>query len=188
MEKTLFVSSAVTNSSAYNSSRPDLGDLENVGTLRWIDDKIYRWVQNRNDAALAVGNVVFHSFAAGADSLKWVIDGATADLGYMAGVVASTSIAVGTTTPTVNYSDGGYGWIQILGYNADADVLPDTDSTPAAGATLFGLDGQLYVDGENDTAMGTAPLYTRNLLLLEAVSQDTAQAIAATKVYINCLG
>ena len=184
MEKTLFVSGAVTKSSAYNASRPDLGDLENVGTLRWIDDKIYRWVQNRNDAALAVNDVVFHTFSDGEDSLKYVRDGATADLAYMAGIVASTSIAIGTSGNS--YADGGYGWIQIYGYNAAAKVLPDTNSTPAAGATLFGLDGTLYVDGENDIAMNTPPNHSRTLLLLEAVTMDTTSTVTTAKVFVCC--
>jgi len=163
----------------------DAGDVEGVGTLRWIGNKLYRWVQNRHSAALAAGDVVFHTFSDGADAEKYVRDGATADLGFMAGVVASTAIAVGTSDES--YADGGYGWVQVLGYCAAANVLPDTNATPAAGATLYGVDGQVYVNGQAVTAMGTAPIYLKNLMLLEAVTMDTYATVTTAKVLVSCL-
>jgi hypothetical protein len=187
MNKQIFVTGAVTESRPYRSDLPNYGDVEGVGTLRWVGDKLYQWVQNRHSAALAAGDVVYHSFADGADAEKWVSRCTDLNLGYMAGVVASTAIDVGTTTPAVDYSDAGYGWIICQGYYPAAAILSSTSTAAAAGATLFGQSGLLTVaPGLGRTVMGTAPLYTRNLLLLEAVTTATTAAAGTAKVYVNC--
>ena len=185
MEKVLFVTSSVLDSSSYNSNRVDSGDLEGVGVLRWVDDKIYRWCQNRHSAALAVNDVVFHSYANLANAAKWVLDGATADLGFMAGVVASTAIAVGTTVPTVNYSNGGYGWVQVLGYNAAVAVLPSGTTDIAAGHIGIGADGTRTL--AFGTAMGDAILYSRGVMFLAATASMETPAATTVKGWVSCL-
>jgi len=177
MEKQLFVTNSILQS-VTNAQ----GDVEGVGTLRWVGDKLYRWVHNTLNVALAAGDVVGHYFADGADAFKLIENGATDDLGLLAGVVASTSIAASTADGT---ADGGYGWIQVLGYHAAAAILPSTTADVAAGATLVGADGLLTADGGNAVAMGTEPKYVRNLLLMEAVASATVATTAG--VYVNCL-
>ena len=183
MEKQLFVTKLVTESSAYSATRPDAGDLEGVGTLRWIGDKLYRWVQNRHSAALAANDVVFHTFSDTSNAEKYVRDGATADLGFMAGVVASTAIAVGTSG--ASYVDGGYGWIQVLGSNAAVAVLPDGSTAMAAGHSLIGANGTLTA--AYGTIMGTAPLHFKGLLLLEACASMQTPAATTKICWISCL-
>lgn len=187
MNKQIFVTGAVTESRPYRSDMANLGDVEGVGTLRWVDDKLYRWVQNRDDTALAAGDVVSHLMANAGNMLKWVTACATADFGTTAGVVASTTIDVGTTTPTVDYSDGGYGWIQIKGYCASAAIYLSATTTATAGATMVaGTDNVKAAYPGLSVAMSTAPKYARHLILLETIATATAAASTA-KVYINCL-
>jgi len=168
MEKQLFVTKSVTETKS--------SDVEGVGTLRWVGNNCYRWVYNNHSTGFVEGSVVFHTFSDGANALEKIADGATADLGFMAGIVMAETLAAGE-----------YGWIQCLGYNATALVLPDTNATPAAGATLKGVNGQSYATGQDVEAMGSPPLYTRNLVLLEAVTKMTTPAATSTKVYVNCL-
>lgn len=185
MEKQLFVTNAITDSRPYLSSRADLGDVEGIGTLRWVGDKLYRWVQNRHTAALAAGDVVCHTFSDAANALKYVRDGATADLAFMAGVIASTTIAVGTSGES--YADGGYGWILVKGYYAAAAVLLSQTTAAAAGASMINSDGTLTGIPGTAIAMGTDIKYARHLLLLEAVATVTTAAAGTAKVYVNCL-
>jgi hypothetical protein len=191
MNKQIFVTNAVTEDRPYldpaTYNRQDAGDVEGVGTLRWVGDKLYRWVQNRHTAALAAGDVVNHNFANAADAFKWVTDGATADLALMAGVVASTKIDVGTTAPSVDYSDGGYGWVLVKGYYAAAAVLLSQTTAAAAGASMINSDGTLTGIPGTAIAMGTDIKYARHLLLLEAVATVTTAAAGTAKVYANCL-
>jgi len=185
MFKQVFCTGAVTDTSAYDAQRQDYGDLEGVGTLRIVGDKVYRWVQNRHSAALTAGDVVYHTFSDAANAHKYVRDGATADLGFMAGVVASTTIA---TDSTGSAGDGGYGWILISGYYAAAAVLPSATTAAAAGATMIGADAVLTAAPGDSVAMGTAAKYPRHLLLLEAAATVATTAVVATtkKVWVNC--
>lgn len=185
MQKTLFVTGAITDSSAYNATRHDNGDLEGVGTMRWVGNKLYMWVQNRHSAALAAGDVVFHTYSDTTDARKWVRDGATADLGFMAGVVVSTAIAVGDTTPTVNYSNGGYGWIMILGEYATVATLQDGTTAIAAGHVGYGANAALTLTW--GTAMGVVPVYTRHMMFLEALASAETPAAGTSKCWVSCL-
>lgn len=166
MQKNVFVTGAVTDSKST--------DVEGVGTLRWVGSKLYRWVQNKHTSALALGDVCFHDFSNAADLLEKVYDGATADLGAMAGVVASTSIAADE-----------YGWVQVLGIHETAAVFASETTAKTAGDVLKGVDAQVYADA--DVTMGTAPTHPRNLQLLEAVATVTTGAATSAKVYVNCL-
>lgn len=190
MEKQIFVTQNITDSKPYVAGRIDKGDVEGVGTLRWVGDKLYRWVQNRDDTALAAGDVVCHKFANGADSLKWVNACATADFSYTAGVVASTTIAVGSAAGTdgTAYDDGGYGWVLVEGYYAAAAVLLSQTTAAAAGASMVSATDNVKTATPGVAiAMSTAPKYTRHLLLLEAVATVTTAAAGTAKVYVNCL-
>ena len=151
-------------------------DLEGVGTLRWSGENCYRWVQNKHSAAVTVGQVVFHTFTDGRDALQKVRDGATADLGFMAGIVMGASVAADS-----------YGWIQVLGINETASVLGDTNAAPNGGDFLIGVNAQLYASGQAPVAMGTAPTYSRGLLLVETLTSMTTAAATAVNVYVQCL-
>jgi len=185
VNKVLFVTQNITDSAAYRTDMQNLGDLEGVGTLRWVGDKCYRWVQNRHSAAVAAGHVVTHLAANAANMFKWVTIPAAVDYATIAGVVASTSIAVGTSG--ASYVDGGYGWVQVVGYSSTCSVANGT-ATIAVGATLMPAVG-LYVSAEASTALNTAPKHRWSITLLEAYAATTTTVAAPTamKVLLNCL-
>ena len=150
-------------------------DLEGVGTIRWNQyGDVFRWVQNTNAAAMAAGDVVSHDLSDTSAIFQKVDEGATADLSVMGGV----------TMGAIPIS--GYGWIQVLGYNATASVTNSATTAIVAGDWL------VPVNGANYAARGsaaTAPLYVRNLQILEAVATAAATltAAAAKSVMVNCL-
>lgn len=149
-------------------------DVEGVGTLRWVGDNLYRWVQNAEAAtALTVGQVCCHDISDGADMLESVEIPATADLGALAGVVMATSL-------TAQY----YGWIQVLGYTASVSVTNTTNVAVAAGDYLKGVNAAAYAT--RDAA--TQPLYVRNIQVLEAYATHTTPSATFKKGLINCLG
>jgi len=180
MEKQIFATGSITDSAPYRSDRADKGDLEGVGTLRWVGDKLYRWVQNTHNAALSAGDSVYHAMADGDDMFKYVEDGLAETAGVLGGVVASTSIAAASSD---GGSDGGFGWIQVLGYNGEVLVTNTTNVTIAAGDYLQGVSGQTYLtrDGANQ------PKYTRNIKILETFAVSTQPAAAKKKCLINCI-
>jgi len=151
------------------------GDLEGVGRIRVdADGKVYRWVQNKHSAVLDAGDVVFHTYSDLLDAEKYVRDGLTADLGYMAGVVmAGEDVAV-----------DGFCWIQIHGPHDGVDVLEPGSSAPVAGATLNGVTAQLYVTTVGAVAMNTAPKNIRYIELLTVTG--TTSAVVKTDCFIQC--
>jgi hypothetical protein len=163
----------VTDSSA--------SDVEGIGSIRVESDgKMYRWVRNDVAAAVAAGDVVFHDYSAGADAVKGIQAGATADLGFMAGVVASTTI--GEETGTLPKC---YGWIQIFGYVAQVNITLSTSVAFAAGHHIKGKDTCAY--GTYGTALGTAPLYRQTIQLLEAAITMTTPGTTFVKGFVHCL-
>ncbi len=182
MEKILFVTQAVTESSAYSTTRADRGDLEQVGTLRWVDDRCYRWVQNLHTSAMTIGMVACHDYGEVADALKSIILPQTTDLSFMAGIVASTTIAADSTGSA---GDGGFGWIQVLGYHATASILRGETTAIAAGDYLIAVTDATYLDVE--AAAAVTPDYTRNCQVAVAVATATTAAAYTGGVYINCV-
>ncbi len=180
MQKVLFETQAVTEHGAYDANDAKLGDLEGVGTLRWVDDRCYRWCQNRHSANMSAGDVVFHTFSDLANAHKYVRDGNNTDLGFMAGVVASTAIAFHSTA-----TKGNYGWVQVLGYNGAVASLPDGTTAIVAGHVGIGSNGTRTVTW--GTIMTSAPLYTRNIMFLEALASMETPAATTSKCWISCL-
>ena len=177
--KTGFTTSAMTESKAYRSDLANKGDAEGVGSLRWFGNVLCRWVQNRHTSAITVGDVVYHDFSTdGANFVGIVYDCATGLEGFMAGVVASTSIAADTDGST---DDGGYGWIIIEGYAAAVSML-DAANDIAIGDSLKSGDGLLSV--AQDQGIGTAPIYKRTIMALEALASSTGAA--DKKGYVHC--
>lgn len=149
-------------------------DLEGIGIKRFEGTRCYKWVQNKHSADLTAGSIVFHSFADAVSSPHTKVSaGATANLGFMAGVAMSA-------IPVDNY-----GWIQILGRSSTALVLPNTSVTMVAGASMFGVNAQLYL-ANTVTAMGTAPLYPTYCKLLAAVATVQTPAATAATVDVHC--
>ena len=80
-------------------------DLEGVGTIRWEDNKCYKWVRYQNGAgnvAAAAGRVCYYRGAGGAAA-----GNVTSDL--------SDSLQIGAGVLQAAIPDGEYGWIQIKG-------------------------------------------------------------------------
>ena len=167
MDKTLFVTKSVTQSSDK--------DLEGVGSIRWVGDNCYRWVKNDEaSVALTVGQPVCHVASEKSDLTKSVKLPLTANLGLLAGIVASTSIAA-----------GHFGWIQIFGVHNSVIVTATTNVAVAAGGSLKGVNGQAYLT--LDKAMGTAPSHKNTVLALEAVATMTTPATSAIAGFVSCL-
>lgn len=167
MDKALFVTKSVTQSSDK--------DLEGVGVLRWIGDKCYRWVKNaETSSAITVGQAVCHTASDKADLTKSVKIPATASLGLLAGVVASTSIAAGE-----------YGWIQVFGVHEAIVVTATTNAAIAAGGSLKSANAVSYLT--LDKAMNTAPSYKNTVLALEAVATMATPVTSAIAGFVSCL-
>jgi hypothetical protein len=172
-EKEIYTTKTVLESSAY--------DLEGTGCLRAVGDKIYRWVKNASTTtAFAAGEVACHSVAVLASDagLKEITVPATADLGFMAGIVASTTIAASSgTLPKI------YGWVQVLGYYGTAAIAIQT-ATIAAGAKLIGADSVKTLT-LGTTVGGAACIYPRGAILLASAPINTVASTNA--VYVTCL-
>lgn len=167
MDKTLFVTKSVTQSSDK--------DLEGVGSIRWVGDKCYRWVRNDEaSAALTVGQAVCHVASEKSDLTKSVKLPLTINLGLLAGIVASTSIAAGE-----------FGWIQIFGVHNSVIVTATTNAIITVGGSLRGVNGQAYL--ALGAATGTAPLFKNTVLALEAVASTASPATSAIAGFVSCL-
>lgn len=144
-------------------------DVEGVGRLRWEDGKCYRWVQNTiTNFTPGPKDLVCHAFGDGTDALKSISKPATASLGFLGGVACTTISAATGTNP---YK---YGWIQVWGECSGVAVTPvntQTTANPVAGNSLIPVNGQVYAT--SGQAMGTAPVYTRRLVLLDSVAAST---------------
>jgi len=151
-------------------------DKEQVGTVRHgRDGKIYRWVQNTHSADLAVGDVVFHDGATDSTNMyKYVEDGATAALMFMAGVAISA------------IPSNGFGWIQIDGITSAFNFLGATagGTALAVGDTVIGVNGQTYTTRSEPA--GDPPVYSKYIVALETVATATTPAAATIAGMIKC--
>lgn len=148
--------------------------LEWAGSLRFDEDgKTYRFVQNDNASnAFLLGQPVCYQMGnAGVALLKNVKDAATADLSLFAGV------AVGLIPA------GGYGWIQVSGYNAAIQVDSPVTATMVIGSAVYPTDGVTYIGegGAADTAPATAPAYPAHVQILELVATVTTGATSTVQ-------
>lgn len=165
MEKRIFSTALVTETAIF--------DREGIGTLRWVGNKMYRWVRNIDEATFAAGALVCHDLDDEVDLLKNVSAVAAADLGVLAGVVQASIVLTDL-----------YFWIQVLGTYDGVLVTDTTDVTITAGDYLKGVSGQAY--GILDSV--TQPAYSRNIQIIETVNtQETPVATNSVAVLINCL-
>jgi hypothetical protein len=158
-------------------------DVEGVGTLRCEQDggltKIFEWTKNRNATAFTAKQpVCFDADQAGSAAiLQKVNSPVTADLMLAAGI-AVTAIA----------ASGGncYGWVQREGYFQDARVRTPATNDIEIGSELVAADGATTLEYQGNA--GTAPIYSKHFIALEAVATDsTGTAVVSKDVYISCL-
>ena len=163
-------------------------DKEGLGRIRWEDDKCYRWVYNNNTTvSQAVASVVCHLYSNGAVSNQSVDVPATANLGYVAGVVCSPlGLAANTGAGALSY-----GWVQCYGLVTTGDshavsitpVNTQTTAAPVGGAALKAVNTQVYL--ANDQTMGTAPSYKRTIMCLDSITAGTT--LVKANVFVMCL-
>ena len=182
--KTLFATDIGRVGDSTNDNQNGIkGDLEGGGRIRYeADGTIYRWVRNYHTAALADGNVVSHTFSDLANAYQRVRDGATADIGFMAGVVRADSAVAADSSGSAG--DGDCCWIQISGYYAEIDVLEHSSSAAAAGDVCIAVNAQLYANADAEVDMGTAPTHVRYIEL--AAATGTSGAAANAEGFIHC--
>ena len=136
-----------------------------VGQDRFDEEgKRYRFVYNATGSALAVNDAVCYdasdtTFEAAGEIGKAVIDPATADLAFFAG------LAVGAI-PTL-----GYGYIQTSGYNDSVLLALASGGSATVGQAAYVIDAKSGV--RPTTAAGTAPSYTAHVKMLEAATAVT---------------
>lgn len=129
MEKTIFVTNAITATAAT--------DLEGVGVLRWVGNNLYRWIQNKSTRELTVGEVAYCQ--AGANVNTYIYDGYTAvtaaagNKQLMAGIVCAASL-------TADY----FGWVLVLGTHDTVVANAVTTTTIAVGDVLEGSNVDTY--------------------------------------------
>jgi hypothetical protein len=135
---------------------------------------IYRWVKNAEaSTSLTLGQSCCHTFTDGAAALQNVKIPATATLGFLAGLVMATN----------GIAAGSYGWIMVVGQHNTAKVFASQTTAKTAGINLKTANAVAYLD--TDTAMGTAPVYQRSAILIDAVATVTTGAATSARVYIN---
>lgn len=167
MIKQVWVTQNVTDSRAT--------DVEGVGSLRFEEPNVYRWVKNGETAVdFVVGDVVCFDPD---NMLKHIKKSTTAGLMLLAGVVASTSIKRKDVT-----GNPCFGWIQVLGIHSAVKVLRATNTTYALGYYYKAVDAQVYAGAD----AASQPLYKANIQLLEA--SETGTAVEVTKeCFVSCL-
>jgi hypothetical protein len=174
-EKRLFTTS-VTEKSAT--------DLEGVGTLRWKNDYLYRWVKNSTGDDAVVGDLVTYQPTKGSSFYEEVIQPVTATLNHLAGVWTSAP------------EDGQYGWIMVKGYYASVQIWA-TDTTQAVGLIMVPQNAQDYGKSAANFLASVAQTVASNAAvsvqlpvayveLLETVATTTAQTVAAG-CKVNCI-
>lgn len=158
---------------ALTETRSD--DRCGVGKMYQDDNGfLYRWVKNDEaSTTLALGEACTHVFTNGANALQKVKQPVSANLGALAGLVMATN----------GIAAGNYGWIMVVGQHNTAKVFASQTTAKTAGINLKATNAVSYLD--TDTAMGTAPTYSRTAILLDAVATVTTGAATSAKVWVN---
>jgi len=118
-------------------------DVEDVGTLRFEGNKIYKFVKLYNDtatAAVVVGDALCYAAATGADTNTVVMDLTDAN---SSGFILGAGLAVGSVTGTVDTAY--YIWIQLTGPATTTKDLPGTTDGAELTMTDASADGTLVV-------------------------------------------
>ena len=149
------------------------GDAEGVGTLRWEGGKLYRWVQNSEEAALTAGQAVMHDVSDGSTMFNTVIDDTT-------GVAADVFFYAGTAVSAIPAS--GYGWILVRGYYATAQVDAPVTAAKSIGDILIPSASHDYL--EEAVGAGTASTHMFYAMLLETIATVATAATTTAKVLV----
>jgi hypothetical protein len=149
-------------------------DVEGVGRLRTVADKIYKWVKNEAGEACVAGRVYFYGTATVACTSIYKMNQTDkgTNLALMAGVAMSA------------IPDGQYGWIQVYGANQSVAGYASGGTAIAVGMDLIGVNDQTYVVA--GSASGTAPAYARGITAMEALASSVTVATALDS-FIRCL-
>lgn len=156
-------------------SQSSLTDTNGVGNEVEVNGNIYRWVKNaESSTTIAFGQAAFHTLSDGITLHQNVKLCATANLGYLGGVVVATS----------GIAAGSYGWIQTHGTNTSVSVSGATTggTAIAAGDYLKGVNAAAHV--VRDAV--TQPAYKKLIQALTAVATTTTPAGAYLPCFISC--
>jgi len=162
----------------YNTTTVDLvrsTDVEGVGSLRTIGEKVYRWVKNADAAVdFIVGEATYHKISDGSLMQTLVYQCLTANLSVLAG------IAQGLLT------HGSYGWIQVLGpCSVSASGATTGGTAIAAGDWLKGVNTANYM--VRDGAATAQATFNRCVQTLVAIATTTTPAAALVSGFVRCL-
>lgn len=141
---------------------------EELGRIRWEQDKAYRYILVE-DAAIANGDVVEFSDTSGYEVTK-----------DRSGGSSIGRVVVGVAIGTI--SDGYYGWIQVHGRH----TAVKTDGSVAAGDNLV---PHASLDGRADTETnGSTSTVTSGQVFARALAADSGTTSTGTCVaMISCL-
>jgi len=155
-------------------------DVEGVGTLRYEDEEtVYRWVKNRNATAIAADQPVCYDVGnVGSSALFQSINmPVSADLMMAAGIAMATMGISGAVC---------YGWVKVQGYHVTAAIRTPKTAVIAVGSEMI-CENTAAVLGFS-VAPGTAPIYSKHFICLEAVATDgTGTAATTADIYIKCI-
>lgn len=150
-------------------------DVEGVGNVRTIGEKVYRWVLNADAAAdLTAGQTAYHKISDGSLIFQKVYQCLTANLSVLAGIVQGT------------LTHGLYGWVQCLGYCSVSVSGATTGGTDiAAGDYLKGVTAASHM--VRDAAATGQPTFPRGVQILAAVGTTTTPAAALVAGFVRAL-
>ena len=155
-------------------------DIEGVGTLRYDEyGRVFRWVKNAESAAFTAKQPVCYDVSdVGSIALFQTV---------MTPVAADIMVAAGCAVTAIGASGAlCYGWVQCQGYFADAVIRTPKTAVIAVGSEMICEDAKTALGFS--VAPGTAPVYSKHFICLEAVATDgTGTAATAADVYIKCL-
>jgi hypothetical protein len=139
-------------------------DVENAQyPMRWVGNKLYRWVKNSTGGALTVGGA--YTFGtAGSPSLF-------AELYTFGQSGKGTSVNGPVAVAVSAIANGEYGWVQVGG-EATVQIGSAAGSNVAAFDNLKPVSAQIYLS--LDVAGGTAPTAGERPIALAAGNSNAA--------------
>lgn len=161
-------------------------DVEGIGSLRYEPDgMVYRWVKSTAVCALVAHQPVCFDDAEGIAAKTGLVTkimepmGDACDMVFFAGVTMAAWAAPTSTDPQ-------YGWIQVYGFHADAeiDVLSATNCVIGDILCMQTGTGTTTAALLRETAVGNAAVYAQHAVCLEALSATGCQPL---NVFIKAL-
>ena len=144
----------------------DTTDLEEVGTIRFEGNKIYKYVKLYNDtatAAVVVGDALCYASPGGYESNTVVMD--LNDAGSSGSIICA-GCATGTVTGTVDTAY--YIWVQIKGTITTTKDLPGTADGKTVTMSDASADGTLVAqNAATEQTVGIISDESANTLILD---------------------